>query len=148
MSDNMTISRLQSSSGIMEIAASLRSSQRPPAFPLPRRSTLLAMSECVALGHFGPSDTFDAEDYVGTYSDLMNMPSVARNGGEKMRTTLNLPDNLMEGALRITRFRSKKDVVIHSLRELIRKKRLEELKDMKGKIDLEIDLNRSRRRKR
>jgi hypothetical protein len=54
----------------------------------------------------------------------------------------------MEGALRITRFRSKKDVVIHSLRELIRKKRLEELKDMKGKIDLEIDLNRSRRRKR
>jgi Arc/MetJ family transcription regulator len=99
------------------------------------------------LGHFGPSDTFDAEDYVGTYSDLMNMPSVARNGGEKMRTTLNLPDNLMEEALRITRFRSKKDVVIHSLRELIRKKRLEELKDMKGKIDLEIDLNRSRRRK-
>jgi len=65
-----------------------------------------------------------------------------------MRTTLNLPDNLMEEALRITRFRSKKDVVIHSLRELIRKKRLEELKDMKGKIDLEIDLNRSRRRKR
>jgi Arc/MetJ family transcription regulator len=107
-----------------------------------------AHAAVATLGHFGPSDTFDAEDYVGTYSDLMNMPSVARNGGEKMRTTLNLPDNLMEEALRITRFRSKKDVVIHSLRELIRKKRLEELKDMKGKIDLEIDLNRSRRRKR
>jgi len=64
-----------------------------------------------------------------------------------MRTTLNLPEDLMEEALRITRFRSKTDVVIHSLRELIRKKRLEELKDLKGKIHVELDLNRSRRRK-
>jgi Arc/MetJ family transcription regulator len=63
-----------------------------------------------------------------------------------MRTTLNVPEDLMEEALRITRFRSKTDVVIYSLKELIRRKRLEELKDLKGKVDIEIDLKRSRRR--
>ena len=64
-----------------------------------------------------------------------------------MRTTLNAPEDLMEEAMRITRFRSKTDVVIYSLKELIRRKRLEELKDLKGKIEVDIDLNRSRRRK-
>lgn len=64
-----------------------------------------------------------------------------------MRTTLNVPEDLMEEALRITRFRSKTDVVIYSLKELIRRKRLEELKDLKGKVDIEIDLKRSRRRR-
>ena len=64
-----------------------------------------------------------------------------------MRTTLNLPDDLMEEALRITRFRSKTDVVIFSLKELIRRKRLEDLKMLKGKIDIDIDLTRSRRRR-
>lgn len=63
-----------------------------------------------------------------------------------MRTTLNVPEDLMEEALRITRFRSKTDVVIHSLKELIRRKRLEELKELKGKVDVQIDLKRSRRR--
>ena len=64
-----------------------------------------------------------------------------------MRTTLNVPEDLMEEAMRITRFRSKTDVVIYSLKELIRRKRLEELKDLKGKIEVDVDLNRSRRRK-
>lgn len=64
-----------------------------------------------------------------------------------MRTTLNVPDDLMEEALRITRFRSKTDVVIYSLRELIRRKRLEELKELKGKVHVDVDLKRSRRRR-
>ena len=64
-----------------------------------------------------------------------------------MRTTLNVPEDLMAEALRITRFRSKTDVVIYSLKELIRRKKLEELKDLKGKVDIEIDLKRSRRRR-
>jgi len=68
--------------------------------------------------------------------------------GEKyMRTTLNVPEDLMEEALRITQFRSKTDVVIYSLKELIRRKRLEELKELKGKVDLKVDLTRSRRRR-
>lgn len=64
-----------------------------------------------------------------------------------MRTTLNVPEDLMEEALRVTRFRSKTDVVIYSLKELIRRKRLEELKELKGKVDVRVDLQRSRRRR-
>ena len=64
-----------------------------------------------------------------------------------MRTTLNVPEDLLEEAMRITRFRSKTDVVIYSLKELIRRKRLEELKELKGNVDVQIDLKRSRRRK-
>ena len=63
-----------------------------------------------------------------------------------MRTTFNIPDELMEEALRITQFQSKTDVIIYSLNELIRRKRLDELKKLKGKIDIDIDLNRSRKR--
>jgi Arc/MetJ family transcription regulator len=63
-----------------------------------------------------------------------------------MRTTLNVPDDLMQEALRITRFRSKTDVVIYSLKELIRRRRLEELKELKGKVHIDIDRKRSRRR--
>jgi Arc/MetJ family transcription regulator len=64
-----------------------------------------------------------------------------------MRTTLNVPDDLMQEALRVTRFRSKTDVVIYSLKELIRRSRLEELKELKGKVDIDVDLKRSRRRR-
>jgi hypothetical protein len=38
--------------------------------------------------------------------------------------------------------------VIFSLRELIRRKRIEELKGMAGAIRLDVDLDRSRRRPR
>jgi len=64
-----------------------------------------------------------------------------------MRTTLNVPEDLLEEALRITRFRSKTDVVIYSLKELVRRSRIEELKASRGNIDISIDLKRSRRRK-
>ena len=67
-------------------------------------------------------------------------------GDDFMRTTFNIPDELMEEALRITQFQSKTDVIIYSLNELIRRKRLDELKKLKGKIDIDIDLNRSRKR--
>jgi Arc/MetJ family transcription regulator len=63
-----------------------------------------------------------------------------------MRTTLEIPDNLIEQAQKELGFKSKTDVVIYSLRELLRKKRIEELKEMSGKITLDIDIPKSRRR--
>ena len=65
-----------------------------------------------------------------------------------MRTTLDLPESLLNEAQRLLNFKSKTDTVIFSLRELIRRKRIEELKDMAGSIQLDIDLERSRRRPR
>ena len=63
-----------------------------------------------------------------------------------MRTTLDIPEELMNEAKRLLGFKSKTDVVVLALQELIRRRRIEELKDLFGTIDLEIDLDRSRRR--
>jgi Arc/MetJ family transcription regulator len=65
-----------------------------------------------------------------------------------MRTTLDLPEPLIEEARRLLGFKSKTDTVVVSLQELVRKKRIDELKSMLGKVKLEIDLPKSRRRPR
>lgn len=63
-----------------------------------------------------------------------------------MRTTLDIPEDLLEEARRILGFKSKTDTVVLSLQELIRRRRIEELKSMMGSVKLEIDLQDSRRR--
>lgn len=63
-----------------------------------------------------------------------------------MRTTLDLPPKLIEEAQRILGVSSKSDAVVLSLTEIVRRKRLEELKAMRGKIRLHIDVAASRRR--
>lgn len=63
-----------------------------------------------------------------------------------MRTTLDIPESLLEEARRLLGFKSKTDAVILSLRELVRRRRIEELKSMMGSVELEIDIPRSRRR--
>lgn len=65
-----------------------------------------------------------------------------------MRTTLDLPEPLIEEARRLLGFKSKTDTVVVSLQDLVRRKRIEELKSMLGKVKLELDLERSRRRPR
>ncbi|MCH7746940.1 MAG: type II toxin-antitoxin system VapB family antitoxin [Acidobacteria bacterium] len=65
-----------------------------------------------------------------------------------MRTTLDVPDGLIEEAQRILGFKSKTDTVVLSLRELIRRKRVDELKELMGAITLDVDTARSRRRPR
>jgi Arc/MetJ family transcription regulator len=65
-----------------------------------------------------------------------------------MRTTLDIPEELIEEARRILGFKSKTDTIVLSLKELIRRRRIEELKDLMGSIDLKIDVPSSRRRPR
>ena len=64
-----------------------------------------------------------------------------------MRTTLNIPEDLIEEARQLLGIRSKTDTVILSLKELVRSRRVEELKEMFGMIRLEIDIPCSRRRR-
>jgi Arc/MetJ family transcription regulator len=63
-----------------------------------------------------------------------------------MRTTLDIPAELIEEARRLLGFKSKTDTVVLSLQELIRKRRIEQLKSLLGAVKLEIDIPRSRRR--
>ncbi len=65
-----------------------------------------------------------------------------------MRTTIDIPDGLLEEARRLLGFKSKTDTVTLSLRELVRRRRLDELKEMMGSIKLRIDVPASRRRPR
>ena len=63
-----------------------------------------------------------------------------------MRTTLDLPEDLLNEAMRATSTKTKTKVIITALEELIRKSKISELKTFKGKIDLDIDLNTIRGR--
>lgn len=64
----------------------------------------------------------------------------------RMRTTLDLPEELVDEARQLLGFKSKTDTVILALRELVRRRRIEELKDLMGSVRLELDLAASRRR--
>jgi len=63
-----------------------------------------------------------------------------------MRTTLDLPEDLLNEAMKATHIDTKTAVIIKALEELIRKSKIAELKKYKGKIDLDIDLDELRGR--
>ena len=56
-----------------------------------------------------------------------------------MRTTLILPEALLDEARAALGFRSKTDTVVYALREVVRRSRADELKSLIGKIQFEFD---------
>ena len=64
----------------------------------------------------------------------------------RMRTTLDIPEALLREAVELLQFKSKTDAVVVALHELIRRRRLGELKDLAGHVPMEVDLDVSRRR--
>lgn len=64
-----------------------------------------------------------------------------------MRTTLDLPENLLNEAMRITHTATKTAVIVKALEDLVRKSKIAELKKYKGKIDLDMDLDEIRDRR-
>jgi hypothetical protein len=64
-----------------------------------------------------------------------------------MRTTLDLPVNLLNKAVKLSNHRTKTAVIIEALEEFIRKQRIQGLKKFKGKVKLDVDLDVSRNRK-
>jgi len=63
-----------------------------------------------------------------------------------MRTTLDLPEDLLNEAMKLTRTDTKTGVIVKALVELVRKSRISELKKYKGKVELDIDLDEIRDR--
>ena len=64
-----------------------------------------------------------------------------------MRTTLDLPAELVEEARAALGYKSKTDTVVFALKEIVRRTRIDELKDLIGKIDLDVDGMRQMRDK-
>ncbi|MCG6139866.1 type II toxin-antitoxin system VapB family antitoxin [Leptospira mtsangambouensis] len=63
-----------------------------------------------------------------------------------MRTTIDIPEELVREAMKLTHLKTKTDVIKEGLQTLIRKEKLKNLKNYKGAIDLTIDLNTLRKR--
>lgn len=59
-----------------------------------------------------------------------------------MRTTLDLPEELVSEAMKATQIKTKTKVIVTALEELIRKSKIAEIKQYKGKLsDFDIDLD-------
>jgi len=63
-----------------------------------------------------------------------------------MRTTLDLPEDLIAEAMKATHITTKTQLIITALEDLIRKSKISGLKAYKGKVDLDIDMNALRGR--
>ena len=63
-----------------------------------------------------------------------------------MRTTLDLPEALIDEAMKVAKINTKTRVIIAALEDLIRKSKISGLKKYKGKVDLEIDMDAVRGR--
>jgi Arc/MetJ family transcription regulator len=63
-----------------------------------------------------------------------------------MRTTLDLPENLLNEVMEATHTKTKTAVIIKALEDLLRKSRISELKQYRGKISLDINLDEIRDR--
>ena len=64
-----------------------------------------------------------------------------------MRTTLDLPEDLLQEALRVSPHKTKTAVIISALQDLVRKHRIKGLKRYKGRVDLDVDMDALRKRK-
>jgi Arc/MetJ family transcription regulator len=65
-----------------------------------------------------------------------------------MRTTLDLPEELVEQARNAVGFKSKTDTVIFALREVVRRRRIDDLKALMGNIRFEFDPTDIRKKER
>ena len=58
-----------------------------------------------------------------------------------MRTTLDIPKQLLAEAMSLSHSENKTKTIVLALANLTQKSKIQEIKKFKGKIDLNIDLN-------
>ena len=64
-----------------------------------------------------------------------------------MRTTLDLPEPLVNEALKVSHQKTKTAVIITALEDFLRKSRIQGLKRYRGKVSIDLDLDVLRERK-
>jgi len=64
---------------------------------------------------------------------------------EKMRTTLNLSDDLMKEVISLTHSKTKTEAVNQALQKFVHQKRLEALINLRGKISLKENWRKLRK---
>jgi Arc/MetJ family transcription regulator len=63
-----------------------------------------------------------------------------------MRTTIDIPENLVNEAMKLTNIHTKTDVIKEALQNLIQREKVKKLKNFAGKVNLDIDMNNMRKR--
>ncbi|MDR1523000.1 MAG: type II toxin-antitoxin system VapB family antitoxin [Endomicrobium sp.] len=63
-----------------------------------------------------------------------------------MRTTLDLPEQLINKAMNLTHISTKTELIKVALENLIQREKLKKLTNYFGKVSLDIDLNKIRMR--
>jgi len=63
-----------------------------------------------------------------------------------MRTTIDLPEDLITEAMKLTKITTKTDVIKEALANLIQREKVKNIKNFHGKVKLNIDLNQLRNR--
>ena len=63
-----------------------------------------------------------------------------------MRTTIDISGELLEEAMKVTHAKTKTMVIALGLQELIHKSRIRQMLNLRGKIDLDVDIKASRGR--
>ena len=63
-----------------------------------------------------------------------------------MRTTLDLPEELIKEAMALTHISTKTDLIKTALQNLIQKEKIKDIEQYFGKVNLDIDLDSLRKR--
>lgn len=63
-----------------------------------------------------------------------------------MRTTLDLPETLLDEAMMLTNIQTKTEVIKTALVNLIQKEKIKDIKRLYGRLTLDIDLDSLRKR--
>ena len=66
----------------------------------------------------------------------------------RMRTTLDIPEGLVEEARAAIGFKSKTDTVVFALKEVVRRSQVQDLKKLITRLDYEFDPTLIRRKER
>jgi len=63
-----------------------------------------------------------------------------------MRTTLDLPESLLNEAMKASHQKTKTAAIVAALNDMIRKNKLQQLRTFRGKVDINLDINQLRKR--
>ena len=83
---------------------------------------------------------------VGWVAFNVTQYPIALCGVMSMKTSLDLPDELIKEAMQLTDVKTKTKVIVLALQELIKKNKVTDLKSYKGAFDLDIDIDTLRNR--
>ena len=63
-----------------------------------------------------------------------------------MRTTIDIPEKLLNEAMHYAQVKTKTSAIILGLKELLRRRKIDKIRSVLGEMDLNVDLKASRAR--